>query len=127
MMSREQFANTGWIMTYEQYQRCCCSECDLKAECIHRDAYRRIPFVDGGMEMCPRLKGSRYKACVNADDGTDAVTVYVFDNEKGKKITPPEDISAMVLSVLGEYKDYARIQDYLQDIVDGEDPEWLRS
>lgn len=57
MMTRERFAETGWKMTYEQYQKCDCTECD-KADCIHRDAYRRLPEIDGGLGLCPNLKES---------------------------------------------------------------------
>ena len=56
MMTRERFAETNWKMSYEEYKKCCCSECD-KADCIHRDAYRRLPEIDGGLGLCPNLKG----------------------------------------------------------------------
>ena len=56
MMTRERFAETGCKMTYEQYQKCDCTECD-KENCIHRDAYRRLPKIDGGLGLCPNLKG----------------------------------------------------------------------
>ena len=56
MMTRERFAETGWKMTYEQYQKCDCTECD-KEDYIHRDAYRRLPEIDGGLGLCPNLKG----------------------------------------------------------------------
>ena len=54
MMTRERFAETGWKMTYEQYQKCDCTECD-KENCIHRGAYRRVPEIDGGLGLCPNL------------------------------------------------------------------------
>lgn len=63
MMTRERFAETGWKMTYEQYQKCDCTECD-KADCIHRNAYRRVPEIDGGLGLCPNLKGEWLK-CSN--------------------------------------------------------------
>ena len=28
-----------------------------KADCIHRNAYRRLPEIDGGLGLCPNLKG----------------------------------------------------------------------
>ena len=56
MMTEERFAETNWKMSYEEYQKCCCSECD-KEDCIHRDAYRRLPEIDGGLGLCPNLKG----------------------------------------------------------------------
>ena len=36
--------------------KCYCPDCD-KADCIHRNAYRRMPEVDGGLGLCPNLKG----------------------------------------------------------------------
>ena len=41
MMTEERFKETNYKMSYEEYKKCCCSECD-KADCIHRDAYRRL-------------------------------------------------------------------------------------
>lgn len=28
-----------------------------KTDCIHRDAYRRLPNIDGGLGLCLNLKG----------------------------------------------------------------------
>ena len=56
MMTEERFKETNYKMSYEEYKKCCCSECD-KADCIHRDAYRRLPEIDGGLGLCPNLKG----------------------------------------------------------------------
>lgn len=28
-----------------------------KEDCIHRGAYRRVPEIDGGLGLCPNLKG----------------------------------------------------------------------
>ena len=47
-MTREEFSGTRWRMSYEEYQRCYCPDCN-KADCPHRDAYRRVPAVDGGL------------------------------------------------------------------------------
>lgn len=30
---------------------------NVKEECPHRDAYRRLPEIDGGLGLCPNLKG----------------------------------------------------------------------
>lgn len=58
MMTREQFENnTNWKMTYEEFQKCDCTQCD-KTDCIHREAYRRVPRIDGGLGLCPNLKES---------------------------------------------------------------------
>ena len=56
MMTEERFKDTNYKMSYEEYKKCCCSECD-KADCIHRNAYRRVPEIDGGLGLCPNLKG----------------------------------------------------------------------
>lgn len=56
MMTRERFAETNWKMTYEQYQKRDCTECK-RENCIHRDTYRRLPEIDGGLNLCPNLKG----------------------------------------------------------------------
>ena len=56
MMTEERFKETNYKMSYEEYKKCCCSECD-NAGCIHRDAYRRLPEIDGGLGLCPNLKG----------------------------------------------------------------------
>lgn len=56
MMTRKRFAETNWKMTYEQYQKCDCTECK-KEDCIHRNAYRRVPEIDGGLGLCPNLRG----------------------------------------------------------------------
>ena len=53
-MTREEFAKTNWKMSYEEYQLCNCCECNNK-ECIHRDAFRRVPEIDGGLGLCPNL------------------------------------------------------------------------
>lgn len=65
MMTRERFAETNYKMSYEEYKKCCCSECDKK-DCIHRDAYRRLPKIDGGLGLCPNLKGEWLK-CINCE------------------------------------------------------------
>lgn len=56
MMTRERFAETNWKMSYEEYQKCDCTECK-KEDCIHRGTYRRVPEIDGGLGLCPNLKG----------------------------------------------------------------------
>ena len=55
-MTEERFKETNYKMSYEEYKKCYCSGCD-KADCIHRDAYRRLPEIDGGLGLCPNLKG----------------------------------------------------------------------
>ena len=55
-MTREQFENnTNYKMSYEEFQKCDCTHCDKK-DCVHREAYRRIPRIDGGLGLCPNLK-----------------------------------------------------------------------
>lgn len=54
-MTREEFAKTYWQCTYEEYMACYCPECDNE-NCIHRNCYRRVPEIDGGLALCPNLK-----------------------------------------------------------------------
>ena len=56
MMTEGRFKETNYKMSYEEYKKCCCGECDNE-DCIHRDAYRRLPEIDGGLGLCPNLKG----------------------------------------------------------------------
>ena len=57
-MTKEHFENnTSWKMSYEEFQKCDCTHCD-KENCVHRNAYRRVPVIDGGLELCPNLKES---------------------------------------------------------------------
>ena len=44
MITKEMFAETNWKMSYEEYQKCDCTECK-KEECPHRGTYRRVPEV----------------------------------------------------------------------------------
>lgn len=55
-MTREEYKQTAWNMTFEEYQACDCSKCDRKETCVHRDAFRRFPEVDGGLGLCPNLR-----------------------------------------------------------------------
>jgi len=57
MTEREFKERTNWKMTYEQYKACYCPECEKRENCIHHDAYRRVPEVDGGLGLCPNLQG----------------------------------------------------------------------
>lgn len=55
MMTREQFENnTNWKMTFEEFQKCDCTQCKIEG-CPHREAYRRVPRIDGGLGLCPNL------------------------------------------------------------------------
>ena len=47
-------------MTYEEFQKCDCTQCD-KEKCPHRKAYRRVPHIDGSLGLCPNLE----KTCRN--------------------------------------------------------------
>lgn len=56
MMTKERFEQcTGYKMSYAQYKTTFCPECS-RENCIHRDAYRRLPKCDGGLGLCPNLK-----------------------------------------------------------------------
>lgn len=56
MMTEERFKETNYKMSYEEYKKCYCPACD-KTDCIHKNAYRRLPEIDGGLGLCPSLKG----------------------------------------------------------------------
>ena len=56
MMTEERFKETNYKMSYEEYKKCYCHRC-MKEDCIHRDAYRRLPEIDDGLGLCPNLKG----------------------------------------------------------------------
>lgn len=57
MITEKEFKeNTGWKMTYEQYKACYCPKCEKRKDCIHSGAFRRVPKIDGGLGLCPRLK-----------------------------------------------------------------------
>lgn len=54
-MTREQFENnTNWKMTFEEFEKCDCTKCNREG-CPHREAYRRVPRIDGGLGLCPNL------------------------------------------------------------------------
>lgn len=56
-MTKEQFENnTNWKMTFEEFQKCDCKHCNK--DCVHREAFRRVPVIDGGLGLCPNLKES---------------------------------------------------------------------
>lgn len=55
MMTKERFEETVYEMSYEEYKKCYCPECK-REDCIQRDAYRRLPEIDGGLNLCPNLK-----------------------------------------------------------------------
>lgn len=57
MFTPEEFASrTNWKMSYAEYVACCCERCSRES-CPHRDAFRRVPFADGGLALCPNLRG----------------------------------------------------------------------
>lgn len=53
-MTEERFKQTSWKMSYEEYKKCYCPECKRK-DCPHREAFRRVPVIDGGLGVCPNL------------------------------------------------------------------------
>lgn len=55
MMTREQFLDTNWKSSYEEYKKFDCTQCN-RENCIHRNAFRRVPEIDGGLGLCPNLK-----------------------------------------------------------------------
>jgi len=56
-MTKEEFKNsTRWKCSFEEFEKFDCSKC-IK-QCIHKDAYRRVPKIDGGLGLCPNLKSN---------------------------------------------------------------------
>lgn len=51
---------TSWKMSYAEYVACCCERC-TRENCPHRDAFRRVPLIDGGLALCPNLRGLNAK------------------------------------------------------------------
>lgn len=68
-------------------------------------------------DKLPKEPKHRYEAVF----GKNSNQFWVYDNVKDRYIDPPKEILDMVKSVL---YDYARAQDYLQDIIN-EEPDWL--
>lgn len=56
-MTKQEFENTSYKMSYEEFEKCDCQKCNNK-ECLHRDAYRRVPRIDGGLGLCPNLSNN---------------------------------------------------------------------
>lgn len=88
MMTRERFAETSWKMSYEEYQKCDCTECK-REECPHRGAYRRVPEFDDLIldvsyinipDKCP-ICGQLTKI---VKDNNSEVLACTNDNCKGK-------------------------------------------
>lgn len=61
MISRQEFEQTRWKCSYEEYSACYCPDCDME-NCKHRECYRRVPVIDGGLGLCPKLKGVKHDA-----------------------------------------------------------------
>ena len=57
-MTEERFRQTGFYekISYSTFKKCDCTEC-AREDCIHREAYRRLPLEVGGLSLCPNLKG----------------------------------------------------------------------
>ena len=41
-------------ITFDTYLKCYCPDC-TRENCIHREAYRRMPREVGGLGLCPNL------------------------------------------------------------------------
>lgn len=55
MMTKERFSQTSFKMSYAEHRCCDCSGCS-RTDCVHREAYRRFPEIDGGLGLCSNLK-----------------------------------------------------------------------
>ena len=54
-MTREEFRKTGWKMSYEDFLKCDCTQCE-RENCIHRRAYRSVPKIYIVLGLCIKLK-----------------------------------------------------------------------
>ena len=54
VMTKERFQRTSYKMSYAEHRCCDCQGC-TRSECKHREAYRRVPKIDGGLALCPNL------------------------------------------------------------------------
>lgn len=57
-MEREIYERLSTKLDYEIFIKCYCPECE-KENCIHRDAYRRLPEKVGGLGLCPNLQTNK--------------------------------------------------------------------
>lgn len=51
---REAYEMSAFKCTFEEYKAIQCCNCD-KEDYPHREAYRRVPHIDGGLGLCPNL------------------------------------------------------------------------
>lgn len=62
MFTKEEYEHrqatyTGfWRCSYEEWKAFYCPNCEKK-DCPHRECYRRVPVSEGGLGLCPNLKG----------------------------------------------------------------------
>ena len=47
------YENSNYKMSFEEFCKCDCEACNKK--CIHKDCYRRLPRIDGGLGLCENL------------------------------------------------------------------------
>jgi len=45
----------NWKCSFDEFVKIQCQYCDAKEDCIHKEAYRRVPVIDGGLGLCPNL------------------------------------------------------------------------
>ena len=55
-LSKLDFERTNYKMTYEEYCKCYCPDCEKQNICIHEGAFRRLPVIDGGLGLCMNLR-----------------------------------------------------------------------
>lgn len=60
MVTKEILQKTNFKMSLDEYQRCDCASCG-RQNCVHKNAYRRFPKIDGGLGLCYNLDAF-YKA-----------------------------------------------------------------
>ena len=49
------YNRSAYKCTFEEFKAFQCSNCK-KEGCPHREAFRRVPTIDGGLGLCPNLK-----------------------------------------------------------------------
>ena len=57
-MTKEHFENnTNWKMSYEEFQKCDCTQCDNK-DCVHRKKWLRMYMIGAVKNLVSMVKNS---------------------------------------------------------------------
>lgn len=52
----EAYERSAFRCTLPEYIAIQCRYCKRSENCPHKNAFRRVPVVDGGLGLCPNLK-----------------------------------------------------------------------